>query len=170
MYGIVRQNHGFITVQSAPGAGTTFRVHLPRHLEPAEAPGQEPESAAPAGRETILLVEDEAALLALGSRLLEAAGYRVIPCADPLAALAVARNPAQGFDLLATDLVMPGLNGRELYEQVRALRPGVRALFLSGYPAGTISLDALPGSGLGYLQKPFSRGGLLRKVRDMLDG
>ena len=108
VYGIVRQNRGFISVYSAPGAGTTFRVHLPRHLEPA-APGQGPEAAAPAGRETILLVEDEAALLALGSRLLEAAGYRVIACADPLAALAVARDPARTFDLLATDLVMPGL-------------------------------------------------------------
>ncbi len=74
------------------------------------------------------------------------------------------------FDLLATDLVMPGLNGRALYHQVQALRPRIRVLFMSGYPAGTISLEALPRYGLGYLQKPFSRNDLLRKVRQVLDG
>ena len=115
-------------------------------------------------------MEDEEALLALGSRLLEAAGYRVVACADPLEALAAARDPAREFDLLATDLVMPGLNGRSLYEQVQALQPGIRVLFLSGYPAGTISLKSLSHTGMGYLQKPFSRNELLRKVRDVLDG
>ena len=170
VYGIVRQNRGFISVYSSPGVGTTFRVHFPRHLEPAPEPGPAPESAAPSGRETVLLVEDEEALLALGGRLLEAAGYRVVATADPLEALALAQDPARGFDLLATDLVMPGLNGRELFERIRQLRPGLPVLFLSGYPAGTISLEALPQSGVGYLQKPFSRTGLLRKVREVLDG
>jgi PAS domain S-box-containing protein len=169
VYGIVRQNDGFITVYSAPGLGTTLRVHFPRHLEPEAVPVPGPEDA-PRGREVILLVEDEKALLELGKRLLEGAGYRVLATPDPLEALRLAEEPDRTIDLLATDLVMPGLNGRELHERIQALRPSLRTLFMSGYPAGTISLDRMPGHGLGYLPKPFTRGGLLRKVREVLDG
>jgi CheY-like chemotaxis protein len=170
VYGIVRQNHGFITVYSSPGAGTSFRLHFPRHQDPAPDPAAEAEAAVPLGSESILLVEDEVALLALSRRLLEVAGYRVTAAADPLEALTLALEPAQRIDLLVTDLVMPGLSGRELHDQVQALRPGIRTLFLSGYPAGTLMPEDLPGAGLAYLQKPFSRSDLLRKVREVLDG
>jgi CheY-like chemotaxis protein len=121
------------------------------------------------GSESVLLVEDEEALLGLGSRLLEAAGYQVITAADPLEALRLALDPTLAIDLLATDLVMPGLSGRELHEQVRILRPGIRTLFLSGYPAGTLLPEHLGEPGLGFLQKPFTRAELLRKVREILD-
>jgi PAS domain S-box-containing protein len=169
VYGVVRQNDGFISVYSHPGAGTTFNLHFPL-LQESQA-GQElaAEKAVPLGHESILLVEDEEALLALGSRLLEEAGYRVTAVTDPFEALRLAMDPAQPIDLLATDLVMPGLNGRELRDQVLMLRPGLPTLFLSGYPAGTITLGDIPTPGLGYLQKPFSRGDLLRKVREVLD-
>jgi PAS domain S-box-containing protein len=169
VYGIVRQNEGFITVYSHLGVGTTIRVHFPRHLDREAGPAHVPEEAAPEGRESILLVEDEMALLELGKRLLEGAGYRVTATPDPLEALRLAEDPAFPIDLLATDLVMPGLNGRQLHERIHSLRPGLRTLFLSGYPAGTISLEQMPAAGLGYLPKPFSRNALLRKVREVLD-
>jgi len=167
VYGIVRQNNGFINVYSTEGVGTTFRIHLPRYLGEGSAPGAVPDSEVLGGHETILLVEDEEALLELGRRLLQAAGYRVLATSHPMDALRMVQE--NEISLLATDLVMPTLNGRELFEQIHALRPSVCALFLSGYPAGTISLEFLPERGTGFLQKPFTRIGLLRKVREVLD-
>jgi PAS domain S-box-containing protein len=169
VYGIMRQNDGFISVYSSPGSGSTFRLHFPRHLEAAGEERADAGTEVPVGSESVLLVEDEEALLGLGSRLLAAAGYRVIATADPLEALRFALDPALAIDLLATDLVMPGLSGRELHEQVRILRPGIRTLFLSGYSAGTLLPEHLGEPGLGFLQKPFTRAELLRKVREVLD-
>ncbi len=168
VYGIVRQNHGFITVYSVPGKGTSFRVHFPRFLDEGAATEAAAEARAPVGTETILLVEDEESLLELGRNLLESAGYRVAPMAHPLEALRWAEEGGH-FDLLATDLVMPGMNGRELHDKLSAKRPGLKTLFLSGYPAGAIDLDRLPGEGCGFLQKPFTRTGLLQAVRRVLD-
>ncbi len=170
VYGIVRQNGGFITVYSAPGAGTTFRLHLPRFRDPAADAGQETPAAPPrGGTETILLVEDEEALLALGRTMLEEAGYRVLAVPAPEAALVLAATEAGQVHLLATDMIMPGMGGVALYQRVRAMRPGIRALFMSGYPGGATSAQGVLDPGLPFLQKPFTREELLRKVRDVLD-
>jgi PAS domain S-box-containing protein len=169
VYGIVRQSRGFITVYSAPGMGTTFRIHLPRCSadETARMHAQEPRS--PGGSETLLLVEDEEALLELGRRILEEAGYKVLALPRPLEALQLSPEQLREISLLATDLVMPGLDGRELYVRLRAARPELRALFLSGYPTEALGPEFLPGAGTGFLQKPFTRSALLAKVREVLD-
>ncbi len=169
VYGIARQNRGFVSVYSSPGLGTTFSFYLPRHLggEPAAVAVSDAEP--PGGSETVLLVEDEQALLELGTRVLEGAGYQVIPLANPLEALGKVRDGGLQCALLVTDLVMPGLNGIELYQQLHALSPGSRVLFVSGYPSGTLDLESQSAQGRAFLQKPFTRAGLLRKVREVLD-
>lgn len=169
VYGIVRQNKGFISVYSMPGMGTTFRIHLPCLLEESTPDLPPPEAAPLAGHETVLLVEDEEALLALGSRLLEGAGYQVIATAHAEEALRIAAAGSRRIDLLATDLVMPVLNGRQLYERIREFRPDLKVLFLSGYPAGTIGFEDPAGDRSAFLQKPFTRRGFLEKVRDVLN-
>jgi len=168
VYGIVRQNEGFISTYSVVGVGTTFRIHLPRHLGEAPAP-RGPEGTLVGGQETLLLVEDEEALLELTQRLLEGAGYRVISSSRPLEALRLASNCPDPIALLVTDLVMPELNGSELYHRIHMSRPDLRPLFLSGYPAGTITLQDLSAKGAGFLQKPFTRPALLAKIREILD-
>ena len=168
VYGIVRQNEGFISTYSVVGVGTTFRIHLPRHLGEAPAP-RGTEGTLVGGQETLLLVEDEEALLELTQRLLQGAGYRVISSSRPMEALRLASSCPDPIALLVTDLVMPELNGSELYQRIQASRPEVRPLFLSGYPAGTITLQDLSAKGAGFLQKPFTRPALLAKIREILD-
>jgi len=169
VYGIARQNRGFVSVYSSPERGTTFCFYLPRHdgVESVVAPAPAPQPRG--GHETVLLVEDEEGLLELGTRILEEAGYRVVAVPDPLQALARVREGHVDGALLVTDLIMPGLNGIELYRQVQALVPEVRVLFMSGYPAGTLDLETQSGPGRAFLQKPFTRAGLLQKVREVLD-
>jgi len=169
VYGIVRQNGGFITLYSLPGMGTTFRIHLPRQTRIAPNRDPAPEGASVMGSETVLLVEDEEALLELGARLLRSAGYQVLATLDPLEALRIAAEASRPIDLLATDLVMPGLDGRQLCASLRLQRPGLRVMYLSGYPAGIVRLEELAGQGSGFLQKPFTRLGLLQKVRELLN-
>ena len=168
VYGILRQNRGFVTVYSAPGAGTCFRLGFPRLL-PQEADLASPvaEAPPPGGYETLLLVEDEEALLELERILLEGAGYRVFAASRPLAAKALAEDPQLTFHLLVTDVVMPEMNGWELAKRIADIRPGIRSLFMSGYPAGSVPAQEMQGRIL--LQKPFSRADLLRKVRQALD-
>ena len=171
VYGIIRQNGGFITVSSAPGAGSTFRLHLPRFLDSgtAGAAPAEPEEAR-RGTETVLLVEDEEPLLGLGRTILEGAGYRVLALADPREALALAAREPGEIHLLATDMVLPGMNGVALYLEIRKLRPGIRRFYLSGYaPEALSAAGALETAGR-FLQKPYSRHSLLRMVRTVLDG
>ena len=168
VYGIVRQNRGFLTVTSTEGTGSTFSIHLPRHRGVERAEATSPDAELRGGPETILLVEDEEALLETGYRILEGAGYQVVATADPLEALRLV-EAGLSPDLLATDLVMPGLDGQQVYQHLRHLRPGLRVLFLSGYAAGTLDHESLAASGSGFLQKPFSRAALLQKVRALLD-
>ena len=168
VYGIVRQNGGFIQVDTAPGQGTTFAIHLPRLPggSPAASAGPAPDVAG--GHESVLLVEDEEILLETAARILEDAGYRVTSTANPLEALRwveAGLAPA----LLATDVVMPGLDGPGLWERIRTLRPDIKVLFLSGYPASNLGLAAPRLDSLGFLQKPFTRNELLQSVRDALE-
>ncbi len=169
VYGIVRQNGGFIEVDSEPGRGTTMTLWLPQSRDAGDAADEAVASPALHGTETILVVEDEEQVLALTRRVLEKHGYAVLAAASPDAALqALASHPGP-IGLLITDVVMPGMNGRSLCEQVRALRPGTRCLFVSGYAADVIAHEGVGGAGVRLLQKPFASRDLLRVVRDILD-
>ena len=169
VYGIVTQNHGFLEVTSEPGRGTTFTIHLPRYLGAHALP----EDAAPAGpargSETILLVEDDAAVLDTGREMLKRLGYRVLAARTPWEALKLAEEHRGEVQLLLTDVIMPEMNGRELSIEVEKRDPKVKCLFSSGYPADTIGRNGLLGEGVHFIQKPFSMDELARKLRQLLD-
>jgi len=170
VYGIVRQNDGFIKVYSEPDAGTTFRVYLPRRVEGDVAiPAAVPLQPLPHGSEVLLLVEDEPRLLDMAQAMLERLGYRVLAAASPDAALAAAAKHVGTIDLLVTDVIMPGMDGRELSDQLRALRPGLRTLFISGYPGSIIDAHGVLAPGVRFLPKPFTVRGLANAVRQALD-
>jgi CheY-like chemotaxis protein len=170
IYGIVRQNGGFIAVTSELGKGTTFRIYLPRSAAagaPATAAAALP--ACRGGTETILLVEDERSVRTTSRLFLEALGYTVLAAADPEDAIHLAAAQPGVIDLLVTDVVMPGLNGCDLARHLASQRPTLKCLFMSGYTADTIAHRGLLDQDLHFLAKPFLRDGLARKVRDILD-
>jgi PAS domain S-box-containing protein len=169
VYGIVKQSKGHISVYSEKGRGTTFRVYLPRVFEgprPAAAE-QRPDSAH--GAETLLLVEDDAMLRKLTSTILRRAGYKVIEAANGgEALLACERGPAD-IALMVTDVVMPGISGRELAQRVAVLRPAMRVLYTSGYTDRAVVSNGVLESGLDFIQKPFAPADLTARVRAVLD-
>jgi two-component system, cell cycle sensor histidine kinase and response regulator CckA len=169
VYGIVRQNNGAITVQSAPGQGTTFTIHLPRAGDAALAAADEPQEPMPTGTETVLLVEDEEPLLQLVHRALVHQGYRVVTATAPRLALQVCEQHPGPIHLLLTDVIMPDLGGKELAERIQALRPGIRVLFMSGYTADFMEEHGHLPANLDVLQKPFPRATLAQRVRAALD-
>ncbi len=169
-YGIVRQSGGFITVESAPGQGATFRVLLPRTSAPASLAASAPP---PTGEEhgTVLVVEDEDPVRRITCRVLERLGFTVLSAADGEEALAlVEREGRPGLDLLVTDLVMPRLNGRNLAKRLAAVYPDLRILFVSGYTDDAVGQLGMLGDGRGFLQKPFSLESLGEAVRRVLSG
>jgi PAS domain S-box-containing protein len=171
VYGIIKQNQGFINVYSEPGRGTTFRIYLPRYLSGDPAVIINPSGeAAPGGNETILLVEDEAAILGLARMMLERMGYGVLAASSPAEALRLARAHAGKIDLLMTDVVMPEMNGRDLAKQLTALCPDIKLLFMSGYTADVIAHQGVLDEGVYFIQKPFSKQELSAKIRKVLDG
>jgi len=170
VHGIVAQNGGFIKLQSESGVGTQFRLYLPRHE------GVQDDAAVPAGIvpdvkgiETILLVEDGQAILKLTTRILSDLGYRVVTANTPVEATRKAREHRGDIHLLITDVVMPEMNGRDLAKALLPLYPGLRRLFMSGYTADVIAHHGVLNEGIHFLQKPFSRKELARKVREVLD-
>jgi CheY-like chemotaxis protein len=168
VYGIVRQNEGFVNVYSEPGKGTTVKIYLPRHTG-AEAKGVEEEAApAKAQGELVLLVEDEAAMLKVSRRLLENLGYRVLTADSPAEAIRLAEKTPEPVDVLITDVVMPEMNGRELAQRVQALHRNIRCLFMSGYTANVIARQGVLQPGVHFLQKPFNRAQLAAKLREVL--
>jgi PAS domain S-box-containing protein len=170
VYGIVKQNNGYIMAYSEVEHGTTFRIYFPRVREAAELRKQksiQPESAK--GSETILIVEDEEALRELARELLEANGYKVIEAERGETAIRLIENSHNPIDLLLTDVVMPGMGGKQLAKRLLELRPGLRILYMSGYTDDVINnRGVLPEHTL-LLPKPFTRAVLLRKVREALD-
>ncbi len=170
VYGIVHQHHGEIRAISRPGAGTVFTIDLPRAHGPVTASTSGvPPVRDVRGHETVLFVEDEEALLRLGTSVLKRSGYHVLAADNAEKALELAAR-ANTLDLLITDVIMPGMNGRELYEALRRDHPALPCLFMSGYTADVIDHEGILDADVHFLQKPFRASLLLTKVRLVLDG
>jgi PAS domain S-box-containing protein len=170
VYGIVKQNEGFVEVKSEPRAGTTFSIFLPAFAEARPAPPDAAEPARESGaKKTILLVEDEEAILTLGRRMLERFGYTVLTASKPADAIAVAGSHPGDIDLLITDVVMPEMNGRELARRLLSRHPGMRRLYMSGYTADVIAHHGVLEEGIHFLQKPFTAQLLSARVAAALD-
>ena len=169
VYGIVKQNNGFINVYSEPGQGTTFRIYLPRCPdEDRETHDDQQEIEIQGGHETILIVEDEETVLRLSKNMLEMLGYNVLTADSKDQALNLFREHSHNIDLLITDVVMPNINGKELSELIVAIKPGLKCLFMSGYTADIIALQGVLDEGVKFISKPFSLKDLAAKVREVL--
>lgn len=170
VYGTVKQNGGVIAVRSAPGKGTTFDIFLPRFRGAAEEPKPMPDAEQrPTGGETVLVVEDERAILVLVSHILKGRGYRVLSANSPTDALTIAASHAGSIDLLLTDVIMPEMNGRDLASAVQQRHPQCRALFMSGYTSDVIARHGVLDDGVAFVQKPFTIDALASRVRQTLD-
>ncbi len=170
VYGIVKQTGGNIWLYSEPGKGTTFKIYLPAiaalpedigKVAPAEAPRR--------GAGTVLVVEDDEQLRRLTHRALDAQGYTVLVADRGATALDIARRHKGEIDLLLTDVIMPDTNGRKLAETIQAARPGMRVLYMSGYPDGAIASHGMLEPGVAYLAKPFTTDAITRRVREVLE-
>jgi two-component system cell cycle sensor histidine kinase/response regulator CckA len=169
VYGIIKQNKGYIWPYSEPGKGTTMKVYLPRSEDiSTTAPEKGKAAEDVGGGEVVLVVEDDASLRELAFRSLERAGYEVLAAADGEEALRVMEGFRGAIHLLLTDVVMPGMGGQELAEQVRTLRPKIKVLYMSGFPDSALPHDVLK-SKANFLQKPFTHQALCRKVRETLE-
>jgi PAS domain S-box-containing protein len=169
VYGIVKQNNGFINVYSELDKGTTIKIYLPRYEGEAVSARKVIGKKIPPGRgETILLVEDELAILKLGKRMLEGLGYTVIGASSPEKAIELAGNHAGKIDLLITDVVMPGMNGRDLATYFTAIYSDLKVMFMSGYTANVIAHHGVLDNDVCFMQKPFSQTVLANTVREAL--
>jgi len=179
-YGIVRQNGGYIGLESQVGQGATFSIYLPRSASPPPDPAGSPAAGSPAARpapppaaavtETILIVEDEATVLQLARQILEEQGYRVLAAGHGPQALRLSQEHEGTIDLLLTDVIMPQMTGHQLAERLQALRPGLKVLYMSGYSDDVLTHHNIPEQGRSFLAKPFSMDNLIQKVRAVLDG
>jgi two-component system, cell cycle sensor histidine kinase and response regulator CckA len=171
VYGIIKQNHGFINVYSEPGQGSTFEMYLPRCTEVMAARRMPaPSTAILGGTETLLLVEDEAPLLELTRMILDRLGYRVLAAGTPGEAIELAQTYEGEIHLLITDVVLPHMNGKKLAERIQELRPEIKCLFTSGYTANVIAERGVVDREVHFIQKPFVLRNLSAKLREVLDG
>jgi len=170
VYGVVKQSSGYIFVDSAPGAGARFEIYLRQVLDKAQtAPAEERAAKLRGGRETVLLVEDEADVRTLICEFLKAAGYQVLTAADGEEGLDIGQKFGEEIDILVTDVVMPRLRGPELAKRLKRLLPDLKVVYMSGYTEEFSEGPNLLESG-SFLQKPFSRDTLLRQIHDALKG
>jgi CheY-like chemotaxis protein len=167
VYGIVLQNHGFITLSSELGKGTTFHIYLPRYEAPI-MDIQKQDIVPSIDTEVILVAEDNDTLLKVVANMLKKLGYTVLPANNPNEAIQICRECPGDIHMLLTDVIMPGMDGKELYQHVIAMRPTLKGLFMSGYTADVIAQWGVLDEGIHFLQKPFSMEELSRKVREAL--
>jgi two-component system, cell cycle sensor histidine kinase and response regulator CckA len=170
VYGIVRQSGGHISVESAPGEGTMFRVYLPRVGEPAPADHKVPGALSLSGTETILLVEDESEVREVAVTALRSYGYAVIEAADAEQACRLYSSREEPIHLLLTDVVMPGMNGVELAKRLRSFDPQLKVVFVSGYADSIILRESAPDEAVHFVQKPYRMVLLANKIREVLEG
>ena len=170
VYGIMKQNNGFINVYSEPHQGTTFKLYFPRYMGNAEPVKKEKKDESTlSGHETVLIVEDEPAILDLGKRMLEKLGYHVLAAKTPKQAISVAEGYDGPVQLLITDVVMPEMNGRDLAGRLLSFYPNLKCLFMSGYTANVIAHHGILDKEVHFIQKPFSIKDLATKTREALD-
>ena len=169
VYGIVKQNEGYIQVSSELEEGTTFSIYLPRIQKSLQIEEEPDAKTIPKGAETVLLVEDEESLLNLGKAMLERFGYKVFEAHHPLEAIALSEQYEGTIHLLVTDVVMPQMNGRQLEERIKKLRPHIKVLFMSAYTSDVIAKQGILEGDVNFLEKPFSIDSLADKVRKALD-
>jgi len=168
VYGIVKQSGGYVLVQSEPGRGSTFQIYLARVEEATQNHDAPTPHAAAGGSETVLLVEDEESVRELVRDTLLGKGYRVIEGANGEAGLTLAAEHHGTIDLVITDVVMPGMGGREMVNRLIETHPTIKVLYLSGYTEDTVVAEGAGESGIAFLQKPFTLLHLTRKVREVL--
>ena len=169
VFGIVKQHKGNIWVYSEPGKGTTFKIYLPR-AQSGVQPDEILTSEQPViyGNETVMIAEDEPMVRKLARETLESYGYTVIETESVFEALEIAAIYEGSIDLLLTDVIMPGMNGRELYEKMHEIRPNLQVLYFSGYTDNVIVHHGVLDEGVNFLQKPFTVRGLAKKIRRVL--
>ncbi len=171
VYGIVKQNNGFINIYSEPENGTTIRIYFPRYSDVRQIASSELHKAVPVlGNETIALVEDQGKVRDMTRTMLEELGYKVLTAAGPEQALRLCEKHEGKIHLLFTDVVMPNMNGRELAGKIRRLRPDIKILYTSGYTANAIAHHGVLETGVHFIQKPFSTEDLSAKIRETLEG
>jgi CheY-like chemotaxis protein len=170
VYGIVKQNDGFVSVYSEPGQGTTFKIYFPRdQREDSPMQNDAPTEPTQGGYETTLLVEDDPALLEMTTKMLERQGYEVLSAPTPVDAVRLAETHHGEIDLLLTDVIMPEMNGTELAKRLAIPYPDIKCLFMSGYTASAIAHHGVLDEGVRFIQKPFTVQNLAAKVREALD-
>ena len=169
VYGIVKQSGGNVWVYSEPGLGTTFNIYLPRADEARQEVGKTAREDLPRGGETILVVEDEEKVRRLTTRILQGQGYKVLEAACGTDALNVCSEQNKAIQMVLTDVVMPGMNGRQLADQLKLLYPYMKIVYMSGYTDNAIVHHCILENGVNFIQKPFTIDALTRKLRDVLD-
>lgn len=170
VYGIVKQSEGYVWVDSEPGVGTTFKIYLPVADAVEESAAARPDDPLPLGAgEAVLVVEDEEAVRFLTCLILEKAGYQVVEAPHPAAAEALFAQAPRRFDILVTDVIMPGCTGPALFDRLRRVRSDLKVLYVSGYTDDEIVHRGQLDRGVEFLQKPFTGADLKRRVREVLD-
>ena len=168
VYGIIKQNNGFINVKSTPGEGSEFRIYLPEYEKKIKEKQKENCCSSEINRATILLVEDETEILEITRMMLEYTGYKVLPPNTPEEAIITATGYQEKIDILLTDVIMPEMNGRELKENIEKLYPGLKCLFMSGYTSDIIAPHGIMDKNVNFIQKPFSMRDLNEKIGSII--
>ena len=169
VYGIVKQNNGFIRLYTEPGLGTTFKIYFPQHVVQTSAPKPDTLETIPHGNgETILMVEDDSHMRQMGMMMLERLGYTVLSAATPVEAIRIAEDNTVDIDLFITDVVMPEMNGRELIDKLQAIRTGTSYVFISGYTSDIVIDRGVEDTGCHFIQKPFTLKALADKVNELI--